>query len=430
MARCSGTASLPLHGGRVPEWLAGRMAKIGAAVAEAVILFEGRDGFLKRLSDPFWFQSLGAVMGMDWHSSGVTSSVMYALKRGLSPISKELGIYVLGGRGKHSRKTPDELRNLADITGLDGEFLVRTSKLVAKVDNTAVQDGFSLYLHSFVVTDDGRWAVVQQGMNDMEGLARRYHWHSDNVSSFVEEPHSAVVGKSRGVIINLTDRRAASSRDAAVTIANQNPDKTVEELIAVSSRSHSRHLSMPAHHDVRPTDVFLRRLHATLKVAADRGIKGFEELLLLEGLGPRTMQSLALLSETVFGAPSRFDDPARFSFAHGGKDGHPFPVPLHVYDKSIETLRQALHRAKLNDMEKIESFKRLEARVRFWEESESVGTGPSLKQIAEKENLNSSRWGGRTVGDVNKKPSSKKNTNSLDSQKQLELKFDTSIKAL
>jgi hypothetical protein len=392
------------------------MALLGAAVAETVILFEGRGGFLKRLSDPFWFQAFGAVMGMDWHSSGITTSVMGALKRGLSPKSKELGLYVFGGRGRHSRNTPDELRDLADRTGLDGEALVRTSKLTAKVDNTAIQDGFSLYLHSFVVTDDGRWAVVQQGMNGPAGMARRYHWRSEAVTSFVEEPHEAVVGKNQGIIVNLTDRRAAAARDTTVILANQRPDKTTAAVVSAAGR----HLPTPSHHEVRPTDVFLRRLHAVLKVSADRGVKDFEELLLVEGLGPRTLQALALVSETAFGAPSRFDDPARFSFAHGGKDGHPFPVLLKVYDQTIDTLRQALNRAKLGEMDKIEAFRRLDRQTREWEER--AKQGPSFEQIMDREWQESPRFGGMTVMGpasedlsqrVRKKPSQKRDDRQL-----------------
>ena len=390
MAARSGSASLPLHHGRVPPWLASRMSAVGAAVAEVIILYEGRDGFLRRLSDPFWFQSFGAVMGMDWHSSGITTSVMGALKRGLSPKARELGIHVLGGRGRHSRNTPAELIAVAEKTGLDGDALVRASKLTAKVDNTAVQDGYSLYLHSFVVTDDGKWVVVQQGMNGAEKTARRYHWRSESVSSFVEEPHDAVVGPPQGQIINLTDRRAASAREAATAFAVQGPDKTVR-AVADASR---RFLQMPSHHDVRLTDVFLRRLHGVLAVAADRGVSDFESLLLTEGLGPRTLQALALTAEVAFGAPSRFDDPARYSFAHGGKDGHPFPVPLKVYDKTISTLRHALERAALGQNDKIEAFRRLDRRAR---EMERIVSGPSLDEIIENEWQQSPAYGGMTV---------------------------------
>ncbi len=391
MTRRSGTASLPLHSGRVPRWLAARMASLGAEIAEVIILYEGREGFLQRLSDPFWFQAFGAVLGMDWHSSGITTSVVGALKRGLAPRSRELGIHVCGGRGRHSRRTPEELIAVADRTGLDGAALVRTSKLVAKVDNTAVQDGFGLYLHAFVVTDDGDWVVVQQGMNGQAKEARRYHWRSRSVTSFVDAPHDAVVGPHQGVIVNLTDHRAEKARGAAVELVDTGPEKVARELRAVLS---GRHLTMPPHHEVRLTDVFLRRLHGVIALANDRGVEDFEELLLTRGLGPRTLQALALVSEVAFGAPSRFDDPARFAFAHGGKDGHPHPVPLGVYDKTIGTLRTALDRARVGQREKVEAFRRLDRHAR---ELERSAEGPSLEEIVEDEWQKSPERGGMTV---------------------------------
>jgi len=333
----SGVADLPLHGGRVPEWLAQRMTRLGAAITEAIIHDYGTSAFLSRLSDPFWFQALGAVMGMDWHSSGITTSVMGALKRGLTRKADELGLYVCGGRGRFSRNTPNELRNIAYRRGFDGEALVRTSRLTARIDNNAIADGFQIYLHSFVVASNGEWAVVQQGLNDRSGMARRYHWHSASVKDFIEQPHTAIVGEYQGAIMNLVDSQAKAARNAMLEITREQPDKALGEI---------RHLLMPAHHDVRPNDVDLKRLGAVLAVAYDRGLHDFAELLLLEKLGPRTLQSLALIAEVIHGTPTRFDDPARFSFAHGGKDGHPFPVPLKTYDESLNFLRVALDRAK------------------------------------------------------------------------------------
>ena len=351
----SGFADLPLHGGRVPQWLAERMTKLGTAITETIVHDYGTSTFLSRLSDPFWFQALGAVMGMDWHSSGITTSVMGALKRGLSPRADELGIYVCGGRGRFSRNTPGELLALGDRRGFDGEALVRTSRLTARIDNNAIADGFQIYLHNFVVTAAGEWAVVQQGLNDSTGMARRYHWHSTTVRDFVAEPHTAIVGENQGTIMNLVDRAARPAQTALLDIAHERPDKT---LIA------ARHLKLPAHHEVREKDVDLKRLGAVLAVAYERDLHDFAELLLLEKLGPRTLQSLALVAEVVHGAPSRFADPARFSFAHGGKDGHPFPVPLKTYDESINFLRSSLDAAKVGDREKIDGFRRLEGFVR------------------------------------------------------------------
>jgi hypothetical protein len=351
----SGTADLPLHGGRVPAWLAERMTNMGTAIAEAVVDSYGSSEFLSRLSDPFWFQALGCVMGMDWHSSGITTSVMGALKRGLNPRAHDLGIYVCGGRGKQSRKTPDELRGIADKAGLSGEELVRSSRLAARIDNNAIADGFQLYLHSFVVTSSGEWAIVQQGMNDASGLARRYHWHCETVRNFTCEPHSAIVGEHQGTIMNLVDHRAAPAQDALLAIAHQNPESNVAE---------ARRLIMPRHHDVRAGNVDLKRLGAVLAVAHEKDLRDFASLLLLENLGPRTLQSLALIAEVVHGTPTRFSDPARFSFAHGGKDGHPFPVPLKTYDQSLSVLRRTLDQAKLGVTDKIEGFRRLDKFVR------------------------------------------------------------------
>ncbi len=347
----SGHADLPLHGGRVPAWLAARMTKLGAAVAESILYHYGAPELLSRLSDPFWFQAFGSVMGMDWHSSGITTSVLGALKRGLNPRAHELGVYICGGRGKQSRNTPAELRQVAERRGLDGEALVRTSRLTARVDNNAIADGFQIYLHTFIVTAAGEWAVVQQGMNPAGKTARRYHWHSATVRSFTSAPHTGIVGEHQGVIMNLVDAQAIPAQTALLEIANERPDATLAE---------ARKLAAPAHHDVRSENVDLKRLGAVLAVAYERDLRDFASLLLLENLGPRTLQSLALIAEVIHGAPTRFSDPARFSFAHGGKDGHPFPVPLKTYDESIGVLRQSLDRAKLGDAEKLDGFKRLE----------------------------------------------------------------------
>ncbi len=351
----SGTADLPLHGGRVPQWLAERMTRLGTAITEAIIYHYGCSAFLSRLSDPFWFQALGAVMGMDWHSSGITTSVMVALKRGLGPKADELGIYLCGGRGRFSRNTPQELRSIAERRGFDGDALVRASRLTARVDNNAIADGFQIYLHSFVLASNGEWAVVQQGLNDRVGMARRYHWHSATVNDFVAEPHTGIVGENQGVIMNLVDAEAKPAQSALLEIARDKPEKTLAA---------ARHLRMPDHHEVRAQSVDLKRLGAVLAVAYDRDLRQFADLLLLECLGPRTLQSLALIAEVVHGAATRFSDPARFSFAHGGKDRHPFPVPLKTYDESLNFLRTSLDRAKLGGKDKLDGFRRLASFVR------------------------------------------------------------------
>jgi hypothetical protein len=388
----SGLADLPLHGGRVPVWLAERMTALGTAIAESVIHQYGRSAFLTRLSDPFWFQALGCVMGMDWHSSGITTSVLGALKKGLNPRAHELGLYLCGGRGRHSRHTPDELRAVADRVSLDGEALVRTSRLAARIDNNAIADGFQIYLHTFVLAADGEWAIVQQGMNTAHRMARRYHWHSAAVRDFVSEPHTAIVGPPAGTIQNLVDARAESARAALVSIARTEPARTLADI---------RKLTMPSRHDVRASDVDERRLGAVLSVAYERDLRDFASLLLVEQLGPRTLQSLALVAEVIHGAPSRFEDPARFSFAHGGKDGHPFPVPLRTYDESIAVLRRSLDAAKVGRTDKAEGVARLDRFVRAIEERRAPEA--DVDAVMRHEHAISPSLGGRTVFD---KPSS------------------------
>jgi hypothetical protein len=378
------------------------MSSLGAIIAQAIVHHYGRDEFLRRLSHPFWFQSFGTVMGMDWHSSGITTSVIGAMKRGLTPLSGELGIHVCGGRGKHSRKTPDELTALGHRIGIDALALTRASRLVAKVDSAAVQDGFDLYLHGFFVTDDGKWTVVQQGMNGEARQARRYHWHSGDVADFVDAPHSAIEGRSQGEIVNLTDKRAASSRNAQLElITGLGPDRIADEYAALietpdepAAQPMLPHLVMPAHDDVRSSDVFVRRLHGTLAAAAERGPVDFPELLLTPGVGARTVRSLAMVAEVVHGAPYRFDDPARFSLAHGGKDRHPYPVPIKVYDETIRVLKSAVENAKLGRDETLETLRRLDTQARTLERD---ATGPSFEAFVAGERAASPDLDGRTV---------------------------------
>ena len=428
MIRNSGHADLPLHTGTVPRWLADRMMVMGTLIVESLVQNYGPDEVLVRLSDPLWFQSFGAVMGMDWHSSGITTSVLYALKRGLNPRAKEFGIYVCGGRGRYSRMTPDELLGISEREGLNGDNLVRNSRLVAKVDNNALQDGFQLYQHNFILTKNGNWTVVQQGMNAATKTARRYHWCSADLRSFVENPHTGVVGENRGQILNLTDPAAQTTRSSILELSQENPDRVIKEIqqigkpasemlylgafnrqltakqkvdVAVTStnsgdsimtatretapktpafqqelfddlpplsselsdhvqiQTSGRSLTMPSHHEVRAEDVDLKRLGGVLATAYENQPQDFESLLLTPGLGPRTLQSLTLVSEVIYGTPSRFTDPARFSFAHGGKDGHPFPVPLKIYDESIRILRDSIEKSKLDYKDKSDCIRRL-----------------------------------------------------------------------
>jgi hypothetical protein len=403
MVQRAGSADLPLHGGRVPRWLGERMTRLGAVITEAIVIEYGRDELLRRLAHPFWFQSFGAVMGMDWHSSGITTSVIGALKRGLTPMSGELGIHVCGGRGRNSRQTPDELIAIGNRVGIDGSGLANTSRLVAKVDSAAVQDGFDLYLHGFIVTDDGKWVVVQQGMNGDRRQARRYHWLSEGLTSFVDSPHAAIEGRGQGEIVNLADHRAEASRKGQLDLlATLGPDRIVREVIAIDPSRKKKelaqpmlpHLIMPAHHDVREEDVNMRRLHGTLAAAADRGPQDFQDLLMTPGVGARTVSALAMVAEVVHGAPCRFSDPARFSLAHGGKDRHPFPVPLKVYDETIKVMKSAVGKAKLGREEEMQALKRLDDQSR---QMEKYVTGPDLKEIVAGEFCRSHEWAGRSV---------------------------------
>lgn len=433
MIKSTGHADLPLHTGTVPRWLADRMRDLGTLIVESLILNYDKKEVLSRLSDPLWFQSLGSVLGMDWHSSGITTSVMYALKRGLNPRASELGIYICGGRGKYSRRTPEELLMLSEGTTLDGEALVRSSKLCAKVDNTAVQDGFQLYQHNFILTNEGDWAVVQQGMNPETKTARRYHWCSADLRSFVEMPHSGVTGENQGKILNLTASDADKTRSSIMEFAKETPDRVLGEIRKIaqpddtvtfgyggSSKSvinnnggqgllfpefsdsveiiqAGRNIVLPAHHEVRKEDVDLKRLGGVLATAYESQPKDFESLLLTPGLGPRTLQSLTLVSEVILGTPSRFTDPARFSFAHGGKDGHPFPVPLKIYDESIRVLQDSIEKSKLGYNDKSDCLNRLHRTALNIERQ--CAPQADFEATLAREHQHSKEWGGRTVAD-------------------------------
>ena len=427
MTRRSGSADLPLHGGRVPQWLATRMTQLGAVMTQAIVLEYGRDEFLRRMAHPFWFQSFGAVMGMDWHSSGITTSVLGALKRGLAPLSGELGLHVCGGRGKHSRATPAELQAIGERVGLDGGALAQASRLVAKVDSAAVQDGFDLYLHGFLVADDGKWTVVQQGMHGERGQARRYHWLSEGLTSFLDSPHAAIDGPGQGRIVNLADKRAAASRDAQVgLLADIGAERIAAEYARLYRDEEARtappppipaqgellpHLAMPDHHDVRGTDIVARRLHGALAAAEDNGPKDFAGLLQVPGVGARTVRALAMVAEVLHGTPCRFTDPARFSLAHGGKDRHPFPVPTKVYDHTIGVLKSAVRNARLGRDEELKALQRLDAQARALE---ATATGPSVEDDIAGERARSHDYGGRSIFGWEPEPAAKLRPTSND----------------
>lgn len=384
--RRSGTADLPLHYGHVPEWLYTRMARIGREIIRVLVIEFGPSEVLRRLSDPLWFQSLGCVMGMDWHSSGITTSVMGALKSAVNPLFKELGLYICGGRGNHSRKTPLELLEFCEKTGLDGNSLVRASKLTAKVDNNCIDDGFTLYLHTFIISSKGDWAVIQQGMNQKTRLARRYHWLSTSLNSFIDDPHTAIIGRNMGQIMNLSDSRAVDNRNGIVDFLSHHPEQQLKEF---------RQLVMGKEHHIMQRDVDAKRLGSIMALAYEKQYKDFVDILLLNGVGPRTVQSLALVSEIIYGAPGRFSDPARFAFAHGGKDRHPFPVPLKVYDECIETLQKAVNAAKIGVTEKLQSIKALHRMALSIEKNCSVWA--DVDSITKYELKYSATYGGMSV---------------------------------
>ncbi len=406
---------MPLHHGTVPKWLADRMRDLGTQIVEAILIEYGKKEVLTRLSDPLWFQSLGAVLGMDWHSSGITTSVMYALKRGINSRAREFGLCVCGGRGKYSRKTPEELMFLADHTGLNGDELVRASRLSAKIDNTAVQDGFQLYQHNFILSNNGDWAVVQQGMNPLTKTARRYHWCSSDLRSFVEEPHTGITGERGGLILNLTDSAAGDTRKSILELGKENPERVIKEIKdivrlgkpealqkaeneqLVLFAEENRNCIMPAHHEVLAEDVDLKRLGGVLAASYSTQPENFESLLLTPGLGPRTLQSLTLVSEVIHGTPSRFTDPARFSFAHGGKDGHPFPVPTRIYDESIRILGDSIEKSKLGYKDKSECLRRLHNTA--LEIERNCEPEADFDAVIARENAHSKEWGGRTCFD-------------------------------
>jgi hypothetical protein len=342
----TGFAHLPLHGGHAPPWLFKRMVPLSREIVTFIASEFGREEVLRRLSDPFWFQAFGCVLGFDWHSSGLTTTVCGALKEGLRGTERELGIYVAGGKGATSRKTPAEITAACEHLGRDPEPLVYASKISAKVDNSAVQDGYQLYQHSFVFTGQGQWCIVQQGMSDETKMARRYHWLSDNVKSYVNEPHAAVCcDATQAKTLNLVAAENEKVRDASAVLAREKPEVVL--------------LEMPRHHAVTAADVDSRYLRKILLKTYENPPADFEALLATPGVGAKTLRALALTSELVYGAQASFRDPARFSFAHGGKDGTPFPVDRATYDKTIEVMGKALNRAKVDRTEKIHAFRRL-----------------------------------------------------------------------
>jgi hypothetical protein len=348
-----GFAELPLHRGKAPPWLFERMVKLSRAILELIVLEHGKKVLLERLSDPVWFQSLGCVLGFDWHSSGLTTTVCGALKEALRDLGPDIGVFMAGGKGRTALRTPEELKRLGDLTGVNTEPLVEISRKVAKVDNALLQDGYQLYHHVLVFTEEGLWAVIQQGMNGKTGYARRYHWFSEKLVSFVEEPHTGISSEKvhTRVDLNLVARESASSREAIADLL-RNKETLIRELDRIKV------LRLPRRHNISPSDLDLKALKESLR-RINTQVRDFEEVLRIRGLGPKMIRALALVAEVIYGAEPSFRDPARYSFAHGGKDGHPYPVQRDLYDITLETLKRAIAKAKIGEREKIEAIKRL-----------------------------------------------------------------------
>ena len=349
----TGTANLPLHYGKAPRWLFERMRKLAREIAIVIVTEFGTKEMLARLADPFWFQCLGCVLGFDWHSSGVTTTTCGALKDGLRGVERELGLYVTGGKGAVSRRTPDEIRAWADLSGVDADPLVYASRLSAKVDSSALQDGYQVYHHVLIFDAQGQWAVVQQGMNESTRYARRYHWLGEQVHDFVCEPHVGICSEQRGDALNMVAGESESARSASTELAGLGPENLVSELERLKT------MRLPSRHEVLLSDIHPKRLLKIFNSTHSRQPESFETLLGMRGVGPKAIRALSLLSELVYGAPLSFRDPARFSFAHGGKDGFPYPVDRPNYDRSIQAMRRAIEKARLGRREEIETFRRL-----------------------------------------------------------------------
>jgi hypothetical protein len=376
MSRHTGYANLPLHSGKAPRWLFGRMIRLAREITAHIVADRGADEMLRRLADPFWFQAFGCVLGFDWHSSGVTTTVTGALKEGIRGLEHELGFFAQGGKGLTSRKTPGEILDRCDQLSMDPAPLVYASRMAAKVDSAAVQDGYQLYHHTFYFTRGGHWSVVQQGMSDVSATARRYHWLSESLQSFVNEPHQAICSDVRGAALNLVSSEHESIRDASVQLASGSPERVIDVVRRYADRQPetesdsfrlpfddmspgTRTLDMPTRHRLMLRDINPRHLHTVLLSTYERAPQNFETLLGLQGVGARTLRALALVSEVIWGTPASTRDPARFAFAHGGKDGTPFPVDRATYDNTIDALHRAMAHTHVDRSEKLDALKRL-----------------------------------------------------------------------
>lgn len=354
----TGIAKLPLHYGKTPHWLFRRMSLLAREIIIALTAEFSPEENLKKFSDPYWFQAFGCVLGFDWHSSGLTTTVMGAVKEGIKGLEKDLGLFIAGGKGSISRKTPDEIRSFGDECDIDSENLIYASRMSAKVDNTAIQDGYQLYHHVFLFTRKSHWVVIQQGMDASNRMARRYHWLGDEVNEFVVEPHKAICCNERHASLNMVDTESEDARNVAVSIAGENPEKILKDFETVNN------LDMTKRHNIIKTDINPKRIYKTLLTTYERQPEDFESLLGIHGVGPKTIRALSMVSELIYGSPPSYTDPARFSFAHGGKDGTPFPVDRKTYDKTINVMKRAIQAGRLGNEDKMKAIKRL---ARYYE---------------------------------------------------------------
>ncbi len=349
----TGIANLPLHGGKAPRWLFDRMVKLAGGILDYMVGELGPGDTLARFSDPFWFQCLGCVLGFDWHSSGVTTTTCGAVKEALRD-RRDIGLFAAGGKGAASRRTPAEIKSHADRIGFAGASgLVQASRMSAKVDNNAVQDGYQIYHHFFMFTASGDWIVVQQGMNDSTGYARRYHWLSSDLKTFIEEPHTAICSDRRGITMDLVASASLETREAMGALSGDKPEKTGRELERLKT------LHFPPRHELFLCDLHPASISKVLLKTYERQPENFEVLLGMPGVGGKTLRALALIAELVHGTSLSWEDPARYSFAHGGKDGYPYPVDRENYDLSIEYLEKAVRAGRASGGEKAEALRRL-----------------------------------------------------------------------
>jgi hypothetical protein len=347
----TGIADLPLHYGKAPRWLMEKMISLSGYILEAIISEKGIDFLLEKLSDPFWFQSLGNFLGFDWHSSGLTTTLCASLKEAIKGKEKEFGLFIVGGKGRTSLKTPDEIKKHAQKFGFEPNFFIKASKISAKVDNVCLQDGYNLYHHTFIFTPYGEWVVIQQGMNSSTHYARRYHWKGNRSKDFIVEPHSGIISIKKNKVIDLTSKISEQTRDKIIEICKENPDKNVKELKKIKKLKLPQEFNFYNYENLN-----LKRFESILFKIKERNPSQFVSLINIEGLGAKTLRALTLLSHLLYGSVPNFKDPAKYSFAHGGKDGIPYKIDRVGYQNTIKHLKEFLHKADVESKMDLKEF--------------------------------------------------------------------------